>query len=263
MFNRASVEVIYNDIKEVEILEEKQKHRKENVFANINFNTDIIISDVTFRYPNTEQDVLANVNLTIPKNKSAAFIGPSGAGKTTLADIILGVLEPSNGDVLVDGVSVLDKMAAWHAKLGYIPQSIYLLDDTIKRNIAFAIPDEEIDEKRLRRAIEEAQLTEFIDSLEDGVETEIGEQGVRLSGGQRQRIGIARALYTNPEVLILDEATSALDTETEKAVMDAIDSLNGKKTLIIIAHRLSTIKNCDLIFEIKDTKVVLKDKNTV
>lgn len=263
MFNRSSVDAIYNDLKEVEIMEQAQKDRKQEQSEVLKFNQEILIKDVTFRYPNTEQDVLKDIVLSIPKNKSVAFVGPSGAGKTTLADIVLGILSPTEGDVLVDGISVLDRMSAWHEKLGYIPQSIYLLDDTIKRNIAFAISDEEIDEERMMRAIEEAQLTEFIDSLELGVDTEIGEQGIRLSGGQRQRIGIARALYSDPEVLILDEATSALDNETEKAVMDAIDSLSGKKTLIIIAHRLSTIRNCDLIFEVRDTKVTIKNKGKI
>jgi len=255
MFNSACVDAIYNDLKEVELMEKQQKLRKIDAVKEVDFTSEITISDVTFKYPNTEKDVLKNVNLVIPKNKAVALIGPSGSGKTTLADIILGVLEPSAGDVLVDGVSVLDKMSAWHRKLGYIPQTIYLLDDTIRRNIAFAIPDEEIDEERLQKAIEEAQLADFISTLEKGLDTEIGEQGIRLSGGQRQRIGIARALYTNPEVLVLDEATSALDNETEKAVMDAIDSLNGRKTLIIIAHRLSTIENCNIIYEIHDTIV--------
>ncbi len=257
-FNRASVDAIYNDLKEVERLERERQYRQISNIREIRFEREIKIEKMTFKYPNTEQEVLSDVNLSIPKNKSVAFIGPSGAGKTTLADIILGVLEPISGDVKVDGSSVLDKMSAWHKKLGYIPQNIYLLDDTIKRNIAFAIPDEEIDENRLGKAIEEAQLAEFIDSLEDGVETEIGEQGVRLSGGQRQRIGIARALYSNPDVLVLDEATSALDNETEKAVMDAIDSFNGKKTLIIIAHRLSTIENCDIVYEVKNMRVTVQ-----
>lgn len=255
MFNRASVDAIYSDLKEVELMEKVQEQREINDSGSISFEKDIVIRDVTYKYPNSENVVLNKVNLSIPKNKSVAFIGPSGAGKTTLADIILGVLEPSSGDVLVDGVSILDKMSAWHERLGYIPQSIYLLDDTIKRNIAFAIPDEVIDEVRLRKAIEEAQLTEFINSLEKGIETEIGERGVRLSGGQRQRIGIARALYGNPDILVLDEATSALDNDTETAVMDAINSLSGKKTLIIIAHRLTTIQNCDYKYEIRNQQI--------
>lgn len=255
MFNRASVDAIYSDLKEVELMEKVQEQRKTNDSGSISFEKDIVIRDVTYKYPNSENVVLNKVNLSIPKNKSVAFIGPSGAGKTTLADIILGVLEPGSGDVLVDGVSILDKMSAWHERLGYIPQSIYLLDDTIKRNIAFAIPDEVIDEVRLRKAIEEAQLTEFINSLEKGIETEIGERGVRLSGGQRQRIGIARALYGNPDILVLDEATSALDNDTETAVMDAINSLSGKKTLIIIAHRLTTIQNCDYKYEIRNQQI--------
>jgi len=261
MFNKASIDSIYFDLKEVEIMEQKQK-QKENVDdSKVEFKENIVIENVMFKYPNTENMVLEDVNLVIPKNKSIAFIGPSGAGKTTLVDIILGVLDPIEGDILVDGVSVLNKKKAWHEKIGYIPQTIFLLDDTIKRNIAFAIPDEEIDEDRLETVIEEAQLTELINSLEKGMDTEIGEGGVRLSGGQRQRIGIARALYTNPEVLVLDEATSALDSDTETAVMDAINALSGKKTLIIIAHRLTTIQNCDYKYEINDRQVKRTEVN--
>ena len=205
--------------------------------------------------------MLENVSIKIPKNKSVAFVGPSGAGKTTLADIVLSVLTPQAGAVLVDGENIEHNLSKWHAKLGYIPQTIYLTDDTIRNNIAYGIEKDAIDEEKMWAVIKEAQLKDFVDSLEDGVDTLIGEGGVRLSGGQRQRIGIARALYDNPEILILDEATSALDTDTETAVMEAIDSLAGKKTLIIIAHRLSTIENCDIVYEVKEHTVVKKKEN--
>lgn len=256
MFNKVSVDAIYKDLITVENLEKER--RKNDTVENIEFNKDIDIQAVTFAYPKSETNVLDNVGLVIPKNKSVAFVGPSGAGKTTLADIILGILYPQKGGITVDGMEINGDMKAWKKKLGYIPQAIFLMDDTIKNNIAYGVDAADIDEKKLHEAIEEAQLSELIDSLPDGIETVIGERGVRLSGGQRQRIGIARALYTDPEILVLDEATSALDTETETAVMEAIDNLNGKKTLIIIAHRLSTIENCDIVYEVKDGTVSKK-----
>ena len=203
------------------------------------------------------------IKIVIPKNKSVAFIGPSGAGKTTMADVLLGILEPQKGQILIDGVDIYQNLNAWHQKLGYIPQNIYLIDDTIRNNIAFGIDEDKIDEARMAEAIKEAQLYEFIQELDEGLDTVIGELGIRLSGGQRQRIGIARALYTNPEILVLDEATSALDNDTEKAIMEAIDMLQGSKTLVIIAHRLTTIKNCDYIYEIKGGKATIKDKKDI
>ena len=173
------------------------------------------------------------------------------------------MLEPEEGHILVDGVDICTNMAAWHQKIGYIPQTIYLMDDTIKANIAFGVDEANIDETRIQKALKEAQLDEFITQLPEGIHTEIGDRGVKLSGGQRQRIGIARALYRNPEVLILDEATSALDNDTEKEVMEAIDSLHGTRTLIVIAHRLTTIQNCDEIYEVGNGKFKLKSKQEV
>ncbi len=253
MFDKASIDAVYNDLKLVEQLEEKRKSIKEE--GKLTFNKEVTVNDISYRYPNTENDVLSKVSLSIPKNKSVAFVGPSGAGKTTLADIILGILYQQSGSIEVDGVSVPEDSVEWKKKLGYIPQVIFLIDDTIRNNIAYGIGKDDIDEKRIDEVIEEAQLKDFIDTLPEGLDTVIGERGVRLSGGQRQRIGIARALYNDPEILVLDEATSALDTETETAVMEAIDSLSGKKTLIIIAHRLSTIENCDIVYEVKDGNV--------
>ena len=252
MFNKASVEAIYNDLKEFETEEEFPIEEK---IKDIPFNNEIRLKDICFRYPDAEEDVVSDVELVIPKGKSVAFIGASGAGKTTLADIILGVLSAQKGNILVDGHPIDAMSREWHKKVGYIPQTIFLMDDTIRNNIAFGIESSKINESQLEKAIEGAQLKEFIDSLPEGLNTEIGERGVRLSGGQRQRIGIARALYFNPEILVLDEATSALDNDTESAVMEAIDNLAGTKTLLIIAHRLTTIKNCDIVYEIKDKKV--------
>ena len=252
MFNKASVEAIYNDLKEFETEEEFPIEEK---IKDISFNNEIRLKDICFRYPDAEEDVVSDVELVIPKGKSVAFIGASGAGKTTLADIILGVLSAQKGNILVDGTPIDAMSREWHKKVGYIPQTIFLMDDTIRNNIAFGIESSKINESQLEKAIDGAQIKEFIDSLPEGLNTEIGERGVRLSGGQRQRIGIARALYFNPEILVLDEATSALDNDTESAVMEAIDNLAGTKTLLIIAHRLTTIKNCDIVYEIKDKKV--------
>ena len=209
-------------------------------------------------YPEMEEPVLSHVNVTIPKNSSVAFIGPSGAGKTTMVDLILGVLKPQEGQITLDGVDISTSYRGWHDKIGYIPQTIYMLDDTIRNNIAFG-KKEGINDEDVWAALRQAQLDEFVESLEEGLDTVIGEAGVRLSGGQRQRIGIARALYRKPEVLVLDEATSALDTETEAAVMQAIDSLQGKMTMLIIAHRLSTIKNCNIVYKVENGSVTVQD----
>ena len=231
--------------------------KKEENYEKMILDQEIRVSDMTFSYPDTEEPVLSNVNVTIPKNTSVAFIGPSGAGKTTMVDLILGVLKPQRGQITVDGKNIKESYRGWHEKIGYIPQTIYMLDDTIRNNIAFG-QSENINDEEIWAALRQAQLDEFIESLEEGLDTMIGEAGVRLSGGQRQRIGIARALYRRPEVLVLDEATSALDTETEAAVMEAIDGLQGKMTMLIIAHRLSTIKNCDIVYQVENGGVTQK-----
>ena len=256
-YNKVAVDAVYHDLKEVDQLIIDNSFRNENREI-IQIHEAIYVNEVNFKYPSVDTYVLQGASLKIPRNKSVAFVGPSGAGKTTLADIILGVLEPESGTVLADDVNIYDNPYGWHKNLGYIPQVIYLMDDSIKNNILFGISEAEADHEAVWRALEDAQLKEFVEGLDEGIDTVIGERGVRLSGGQRQRIGIARALYNDPEILILDEATSALDNETEAAVMDAIKGLQGRKTLIIIAHRLSTIENCDLIYEVKDGKVNLK-----
>jgi len=216
---------------------------------------DIIIRGLTFQYPNTNTAVLEDISLCIPDKKSVAFIGPTGAGKTTLADIILGIYVPQKGNVFYNGKSIFCNFDEWVRQIGYIPQQIYLLDESILENVAFGIAKNDISEGRVWEAVKQAQLKGFIETLPDRLNTIVGDRGVRLSGGQRQRIGIARALYNNPSILILDEATSSLDNETEKAVMDAIESLQGEKTMIVIAHRLSTIENCDVVYRIEDRKV--------
>lgn len=262
MFSIPSIDAIYNDLKEVEQLL-KQKEIIEKIDENMSLTKSIQMEHVSFKYPESDKWILKNANIEIRKNSSVAFIGASGAGKTTAADLILGLLEPEEGHILVDGVDICTNMAAWHQKIGYIPQTIYLMDDTIKANIAFGVDEANIDQTRIQKALKEAQLDEFITQLPEGIHTEIGDRGVKLSGGQRQRIGIARALYRNPEVLILDEATSALDNDTEKEVMEAIDSLHGTRTLIVIAHRLTTIQNCDEIYEVGNGKFKLKSKQEV
>lgn len=244
----------YAKIRDLELESEADKDYKK-----VALDKEISVENMTFQYPDTEDAVLKNVNVTIPKNASVAFIGPSGAGKTTMVDLVLGVLKPQAGRIAVDGMDIKESYRGWHDKIGYIPQTIYMLDDTIRNNIAFGQVDA-IDDEQIWDALRQAQLDEFVKSLDEGLDTMIGEAGVRLSGGQRQRIGIARALYRKPEVLVLDEATSALDTETEAAVMEAIDSLQGKMTMLIIAHRLSTIQNCDIVYQVENGGVTRTER---
>ena len=218
----------------------------------------IEMKDITYAYPNTERLIFDHADLTIPVGASVGIVGTSGAGKSTVVDILLGLLEVKSGAIYADGVSVKENYRKWLKNIGYIPQMIFMLDDTIRKNVAFGVPEDKIDEQRLWEVLKEAQLDEFIKTLPDGLDTGIGERGIRLSGGQRQRIGIARALYNNPEVLILDEATSALDNDTEAAIMESINRLQGKKTLIIIAHRLQTIEKCDLVYRVENGKATIE-----
>ena len=259
MYAKSSLDNIYDDLYEQEKLSNIQNVDYDS--EKIVFNKIIEIRDLTFKYPEGNDFIFNNASLDIYKNSSIAIIGSSGSGKTTFADIVLGLLLPERGTILVDGVDILQKPNSWHRSVGYIPQTIYLLDDSIKNNIVFGAKIN--DDDYLWKCIEMAQLEDFVKSLPDGVETNVGERGVRLSGGQRQRIGMARALYTNPQVLVLDEATSALDNETETAVMNAVESLHGSITLIVIAHRLSTIANCDKIYEVLDGKIIERRKEEV
>lgn len=218
----------------------------------------IILRNVSYQYPGAAGFALDGVNLRIVRGASVGFVGESGAGKSTLIDVILGLLKPSSGAVTLDEADVHMALRKWQDQIGYVPQSIYLTDDTLRRNIAFGLPEDQIDESAVDRALQAAQLTEFVDQLPLGVDTIVGERGVRLSGGQRQRIGIARALYHDPSVLVLDEATSALDSETEKYVMQAVGALHGRKTILIIAHRLSTVAECDQLYRLDRGKVFLE-----
>lgn len=219
------------------------------------FNHSVALEGITFAYPNSEKPAIENVSLKLKKGESIALVGKSGSGKTTLVDVILGLLHPTSGDITVDSASVFEDLRSWQNLLGYIPQSIFVMDETIAQNVAFGVPASEIDYDRVAQAVKSAQLEEMVNRLPQGLETMVGEHGTRLSGGQRQRIGIARAIYHGREILVLDEATSALDTETEKLVSEAIDSLAGDKTLIIIAHRLSTIENCDRVYRLENGRI--------
>ncbi|MBD5505054.1 MAG: ABC transporter ATP-binding protein [Lachnospiraceae bacterium] len=255
-----SVDLVYHDLTEIASYVEQQEGEVKEEW---NLEQEIRVEHVTYTYPDVEEPVIREADFIIPKGSTVAFIGASGAGKTTMVDIILGLLEPQEGKIMADRLNVHEKPKTFHAQVGYIPQVIYLSDDTIRNNIAFGVKGSEIDERAVEMAVAKAQLTEFIDSLPHGLDTIVGDRGVRLSGGQRQRIGIARALYHDPEILVLDEATSALDNDTEAAVMEAVENLQGTKTMIIIAHRLTTIRNVDMIYEVEDGKVVEKSKDEV
>lgn len=227
----------------------------KSVSEPLSFNDKVELKGVSFTYPGAAGPVLKNINLVIKKGESVGFIGGSGSGKTTLIDVILGLLEPDSGKILSDGRDINNNLRSWQDHVGYVPQFIFLTDDTLRRNIAFGLPDEKIDETAIARAIRDAQLGELVKSLPEGLNSRVGERGVQLSGGQRQRIGIARALYNDPAILVLDEATSALDNETEKYVMQAITSLKGIKTILIIAHRLSTLENTDVVYRLENGSI--------
>ncbi|SFC16876.1 ABC transporter transmembrane region [Butyrivibrio sp. YAB3001] len=233
-----------------------EDYRKKKVVEKLPVTKKIEMVDITYRYPNTDSNILENASMEIPVGHSVGIVGTSGAGKTTIVDVMLGLLKPSGGKIYADGVDVMENYQGWLKNVGYIPQTIFMVDSTIRKNVAFGCADDEIDDNKVWQALKEASLDEFVKGLPEGLDTQIGERGIRLSGGQRQRIGIARALFEDPEVLVLDEATSALDNETEAAIMDSINKLHGKKTLIIIAHRLQTIEKCDMVYSIKEKKAV-------
>jgi ABC-type multidrug transport system fused ATPase/permease subunit len=220
------------------------------------FADSIKIEELCFSYANTDRDALNDVSIHIRRGEAVGLIGSSGSGKSTLVDVLLGLLDPTEGRVVVDGLDIRENLRWWQDQIGYVPQSIFLIDDTLRRNVAFGLPKDQINDNAVNSAICSAQLEEFVASLPEGMETVVGERGVRLSGGQRQRIGIARALYHNPHVLVLDEATSSLDTETEHGVMQAVQSLQGDKTVIIVAHRLSTVEYCDRLYRLENAQIV-------
>ncbi|MCC5915627.1 MAG: ABC transporter ATP-binding protein [Balneolaceae bacterium] len=254
-YNMVAIEPVYNDLRELEgVQTEFVKDRKSKKAIQLKDRIDI--EDVYYIYPESEEAALKKISLSVPRGKAIAFVGESGAGKSTLVDLLLGLVKPTRGLIKVDGSDINQNISAWQRNIGYIPQSIYMSDDTMRRNIAFGLPDSEIDEKKMMEAVRLAQLEKVLKMLPDGLDTMIGENGTRLSGGQKQRIGIARALYHNPDVLVMDEATSALDNITEKQITKAIEGLRGDRTIIMIAHRLTTVQNCDLIYLMKDGEII-------
>jgi ATP-binding cassette subfamily C protein len=238
-----------------ELLGVAARVRPESSQVDIPFASDLVFENVSFRYEGMEKNTLEGVSLGIAKGQSVGLVGPSGSGKTTLVNILLGLLEPRQGRLLVDGRDILDAPAAWQRRIGFIPQDVLLLDDTLRRNIALGIEDGDIDEAAVREAVRLARLESVIAGLPQGLETVLGERGVRLSGGQRQRVGIARALYRRPEILVMDEATSALDNETEREVANALAEMHGRLTMVIIAHRLSTVRHCDTLVFLKEGRI--------
>ncbi len=234
------------------LAERKANSQKEK----LKLDDKIELNHISFHYPDSDKNIFTDAHMVVPRGKSVGIMGSSGAGKSTIVDILLGLLHAQEGQITCDGVDIFKNYESWLAQIGYIPQSIYLIDESIRDNIAFGIDADKIDEKRIWEVLEEAQLKEFIEELPEGLDTTIGDRGIRLSGGQRQRIGIARALYHDPEILVFDEATSALDNETEAAVMEAVNSFHGKKTMVIIAHRLNTIEKCDIIYKVENEKIV-------
>lgn len=254
VFVHSSIEKICNDIKN---FKEVKKNQHSDI---VRLDKEIKFKDVSYNYPNNSRTALKDINLTIPNKSTVAFVGPTGSGKTTAIDIILGLLEPQKGNIEVDGKNITKhNLLSWQQSIGYVPQQIYLSDDTVMANIAFGVDIKSVNHDMLKKAAKIANLHQFVDEqLPKKYETIIGERGIQLSGGERQRIGIARALYNNPKVLILDEATSALDNQTEKAVMNAINELSGDITIILIAHRLNTIKDCDIIFQLDNGKLLNK-----
>ena len=246
---------LQQEIRDENIDYDEASYQKKIEVEKLTIKEKIELRDIVYKYPNTEVLIFDHADMEIPIGKSVGIVGTSGAGKTTVVDILLGLLRLQSGEILADGVEVRDHYQSWLKNIGYIPQTIFMIDSTIRKNVAFGYADEDIDDEKVWRALKEAQLDEFVRGLPEGLDTGIGERGIRLSGGQRQRIGIARALFEDPEVLVLDEATSALDNETEAAIMDSINRLHGRKTLIIIAHRLQTIEKCDMVYRVENGKV--------
>lgn len=257
-YSAFSVYAIFDDL---ELLENNYKDFREKILKpseRLPLKNKIVLDYVSYKYPKSEEYAVKDINIEIPRGKAIAFVGESGAGKTTLVDVILGLLTPESGTIYVDGEDIQNNLRGWMKNIGYIQQSNYLMDEKLFRNIAFGIPDQEVDPEKLNKAVEAAQLNDVIERLPNGLRSNVGERGVRLSGGQQQRVVIARALYNDPQVLVMDEATSALDNITEKFVIEAIERLRGDRTIIMIAHRLTTVKNCDMIYMLEEGKIISK-----
>jgi ATP-binding cassette subfamily C protein len=267
-YNMASVDAVVGDLQQLDDLHHEAVALPEDTRQNgtapsgetaISFDRSLRFENVTYRYPNAEETALKEASLTIERGQSVGLVGATGAGKSTLVNVLLGLLEPQEGRLRADGTDVHADLRAWQSYLGYIPQSIFLLDDTIRRNVAFGVPDAEIDDEEVWEALYAAQVGDFImNELPEGIATTVGEDGVRLSGGQRQRVGLARAIYHNPDVLVMDEATSDLDNETERRVMEALNDLKADRTFIMIAHRLRTVQNCDRLFFMKQGRIAAR-----
>lgn len=256
-YNQPSLDFVYENLQEGMKTDAMLAERKANSqVEKLKLEDKIELNHISFHYPDSNKYIFKDAHMEVPKGKSVGIIGASGAGKSTIVDVLLGLLHAQEGEITCDGVNIFKNYESWLAQVGYIPQAIYLIDESIRDNIAFGIDADKIDDKRIWEVLEEAQLKEFVEELPEGLDTTIGDRGVRLSGGQRQRIGIARALYNDPEILVFDEATSALDNDTEAAVMEAVNSFHGKKTMIIIAHRLNTIEKCDMIYKVENTRLV-------
>ena len=256
-YTQPSLDFVYENLQEGMKTDAMLAERRANSqVEKLKLEDRIVLDHISFHYPDSEKNIFKDAHMEVPKGKSVGIIGASGAGKSTIVDVLLGLLHAQEGTITCDGVDIFKNYESWLAQIGYIPQAIYLIDESIRDNIAFGIDADKIDDKRIWEVLAEAQLKEFVEELPDGLDTTIGDRGVRLSGGQRQRIGIARALYNDPEILVFDEATSALDNDTEAAVMEAVNSFHGKKTMIIIAHRLNTIEKCDIIYKVENEKLV-------
>lgn len=255
-YYRPTLDYVYANVELPKNVDERAAEAKAVTETDkLKFHDCIKVEQLYYKYPNTEKYIFENARMQVPYGKSVGIMGPSGAGKTTVVDIMLGLLRVESGTITCDGVNVLEHYGQWLANIGYISQTINMVDDTIRANIAFGVDVDDIDDARVWQVLEEAQLADFVRNLPNGINTVIGERGVRISGGQRQRVGIARALYHDPEILILDEATSALDNDTEAAIMEAIENFHGRKTMLIIAHRLKTIENCDIIYKVENGKI--------
>lgn len=262
IYNNAFLQNAYNNLVEIQEFENDDEVEITDG-GNLQFNKELEISHIFWNYTGTEKEILSDLSFTIKKGEAIGLIGASGAGKTTLADIILGLLKPRKGNVYADGMDVYSCPKQWSKIIGYVPQSVFLANDTLRNNVAFGYDEKEIDDEKIWKVLKEAQLDDFVAGLPQKLDTQVGERGIKFSGGQRQRIAIARALYNNPSIVVLDEATSALDNETERAVMEAIEALQGYKTLIIVAHRLTTIKQCDKVYEVVDGKIEQCNKDEI
>lgn len=256
-YTQPSLDFVYENLQEGMKTDAMLAERRANAqVEKLKLEDKIELNHISFHYPDSDKNIFKDAHMIVPKGKSVGIIGASGAGKSTIVDVLLGLLHAQEGEITCDGVNIFKNYESWLAQVGYIPQSIYLIDESIRDNIAFGIDADKIDDSRIWEVLEEAQLKTFVEELPEGLDTTIGDRGVRLSGGQRQRIGIARALYHDPEILVFDEATSALDNDTEAAVMEAVNSFHGRKTMIIIAHRLNTIEKCDMIYKVENEKLI-------